>query len=187
MQSLEERDYFTDHSILKEPYAYFEAIRAKGPIYQLPGSGIVVVTGYDETIAVLKNTQDFSSVISPQGPAAALPFQPQGSDITPQIEAHRTEFVGGDLVVAYDDMQHTFSRSLLTRLFTPSRLKANEQFISDYSDQLVRDAVAKGGCELIKEIATSFVTLVIADLLGVPADDRQLFMEAIEAGPPPGD
>jgi cytochrome P450 len=186
MQSLEDRDYFTDHSILKEPYAYFEAIRAKGPIYQLPGSGIVVVTGYDETIVVLKNTQDFSSVISPQGPAAALPFQPQGSDITPQIEAHRTEFVGGDLVVAYDDMQHTFSRSLLTRLFTPSRLKANEQFISDYSNQLVRDAVAKGGCELIKEIATPFVTLVIADLLGVPADDRQLFMEAIEAGPPPG-
>ena len=28
--------------------------------------------------------------------------------------------------------------------------------------------------------------MVIADLLGVPEDDRQLFMDAIEAGPPPG-
>jgi cytochrome P450 len=185
-QSLEDRDYFTDHVILKEPYAYFEAIRAKGPIYQLPGSGIVVVTGFDEILEVLKNTQDFSSVISPQGPAAPLPFQPLGSDITPQIEAHRTEFVGGDLLVAYDDTQHNISRSLLTRLFTPSRLKANERFIADYSDQLVKDAVAGGGCELIKQIATPFVTMVIADLLGVPADDRQLFMDAIEAGPPPG-
>ena len=82
--------------------------------------------------------------------------------------------------------QHALSRSLLTRLFTPSRLKANEQFISEYSDQLVKQAVAKGGCELIKQIATPFVTLVIADLLGVPADDRQLFMDAIEAGAPPG-
>ena len=186
MQSLEDRDYFTDHLILKEPYAYFEAIRAKGPIYQLPGSGIVVVTGFDETLEVLKNTKDFSSVIAPQGPAAPLPFEPQGADITPQIEAHRTDFVGGDLLVAYDDTQHNFSRSLLTRLFTPPRLRANERFISEISDQLVKDAVAKGGCELIKQIATPFVTLVIADLLGVPADDRQLFMDAIEAGPPPG-
>jgi cytochrome P450 len=186
MQSLEDRDYFADHVILKDPYAYFEAIRAKGPIYQIPKSGIVVVTGFDEILGVLKNTQDFSSVISPSGPAAALPFEPQGSDITPQIEAHRTDFVGGDLIVAYDDQQHTFSRSLLTRLFTPSRLRANEQFMAEYSDQLVKEVVANGGCELIEQIATPFVTLVIADLLGVPAADRQIFMDAIDAGPPPG-
>lgn len=186
MQLLEDRDYFTDHVILKDPYAYFEAIRAKGPIYQIPSSGLVVVTGFDEILEVLKNTNDFSSVIAPSGPAAPLPFQPQGADITPQIEAHRTEFVGGDLVVAYDDQQHAFSRSLLTRLFTPSRLRANEQFMAEYSDQLVKDAVADGGCELIKQIATPFVTMVIADLLGVPAADRQIFMDAIEAGPPPG-
>ena len=107
MQDLADRDYFSDASILRDPYAYFEAIRAKGPIYQLPGSGIVVVTGFDEILAVLKNTEDFSSAIAPQGPAAKLPFTPEGSDITPQIEAHRTEFIGGDLVVAYDDMPHT--------------------------------------------------------------------------------
>jgi cytochrome P450 len=50
----------------------------------------------------------------------------------------------------------------------------------------VKSAAARGGCELIKEIATPFVTMVIADLLGVPADDRQVFMDAIEANPPPG-
>jgi cytochrome P450 len=186
MQSLIERDYFSDHSILKDPYAYFEALRAMGPIYQLPASGIVVVTGFDEILEVLKNTDAFSSAIAPQGPAAPLPFKVEGSDITPQIEAHRTEFIGGDLLVAYDDKSHSRSRSLLMSLFTPSRLRANEQFIADYSDQLTMDAASRGGCELIKEIATPFVTMVIADLLGVPEGDRQLFMDAIEAGPPPG-
>jgi cytochrome P450 len=186
MQPLVERDYFSDHSILRDPYQYFEAVRAKGPIYRIPGKDIVVVTGHDETLEVLLNTKDFSSALAPQGPAAPLPFEPQGPDITQQIEAHRTEFIGGDLLVAYDDRQHGLSRSLLSRLFTPSRLRENEIFISELADQLVKDAVAWGGCELIKEIATPFVTLVIADLLGVPADDRQLFMDAIEAGPPPG-
>ena len=144
------------------------------------------MTGFDEILEVLNNTEDFSSAITPQGPVAALPFAAEGPDITPQIGAHRTDFIGGDLLVAYDDRQHTMSRSLLSRLFTPSRLKANEQFIAAYSDRLVKDAVAKGGAELIKEIGTPFVTMVIADLLGVQEGDRQLFMDAIEAGPPPG-
>ena len=186
MQSLSERNYFSDYEILKDPYAYFEAIRAKGPIHRISNPDVIVVTGFEETLEVLRNTQDFSSVIAPQGPAAPLPFEPAGSDITPQIEAHRTAFMGGDLLVAYDDNQHTLSRSLLNRLFTPSKLKASEAFIAAYSDRLVRQAVAKGGCELIKEVATPFVTVVIADLLGVPEDDRQIFMDAIEAGPPPG-
>lgn len=183
---MEERDYFTDYSVLKEPYEYFEAVRAQGPVHTLPQRGIVVVTGYPEALEVLNNTADFSSAIAPQGPAMPLPFTPQGDDLTPQIEAHRHQFIGGDLLVAYDDRQHSMSRSILSRLFTPSRLKANEAFIREYAGELVRGAVERGGCELINEIATPFVTLVVADLLGVPADDRKLFMEVIAAGPPPG-
>jgi len=186
MKPLEERDYFTDHSILRDPYSWFEAIRAKGPVYRHPESGIVFVTGFAEAQEVLSNTKDFSSAIAPQGPAAPLPFDPSGDDLTPQIEAHRASFIGGDLLVAYDDNQHSRSRALLSTLFTPKRLKANEDFIAELADNLVKAAVAKGGCELIKEVATPFVTLVIADLLGVPAADRQVFMDAIEAGPPPG-
>lgn len=186
MQALAERDYFTDYSILKDPYAYFEAVRAKGPVWRHPDSGIVFVTGFAEALEVLQNTDDFSSSISTQGAAMPLPFEPEGSDLTPQIEATRSKLIGGDLLVALDDKPHAFSRSILSRLFTPSRLRANEEFISVYADQIVKDAVAMGGCELIKEVATPFVTLVIADLLGVPPDDRQLFMEAIEAGVPPG-
>jgi cytochrome P450 len=186
MQALEDRDYFTDYEILKDPYAYFEAIRAKGPIYQVPGRDYVIVTGYEETLEVLKKTEEFSAAISLQGAAAPLPFKPEGSDITAQVETHRGEFLGHDLLVNYDDRHHTFVRSLLGPLFTPSRLRANERFISDYSDELVKDAVDNGGVELIKTIATPFVTMVIADLLGVPMEDRQIFMDAIEAAPPPG-
>jgi cytochrome P450 len=50
----------------------------------------------------------------------------------------------------------------------------------------VSESVAKGRCELVNEIATPFVTLIIADLLGVPEDGRKIFMDAIANGPPPG-
>lgn len=186
MQALADRDYFTDYEILKDPYAFFDAVRAKGPIYKPEGKDYYIVTGFEETLEVLRNHDAFSAIIGLQGAAAPLPFTPHGSDITDQIEAHREQFAGGDQVVNLDDMPHTNMRALINTLFIPSRLKASEDFIADYSDKMVRDAVAGGGVELISKIATPFVTVVVADLLGVPVEDRQLFMDAIASGPVPG-
>jgi cytochrome P450 len=182
-----ERDYFTDLSVLIDPYDYFEDIRAKGPVHRMEARpDVLVVTGFDEALEILRNDADFSSANCVQGAAQPLPFTPEGADITGQIEAHRAEFMGGDSLVAYDDQQHIYSRSILNRLFTPSRLKANERYITGVADDIVRAMVAKGGCELIDEVATPFVTLVIADLLGVPEADRDVFREVIDAAPPPG-
>ena len=185
-QTSGERDYFSDHSVLLDPYGYFEEMRARGPVCQLEKRDILMVTGYDEAIEVLRNTRDFSSSISVPGAAVPLPFEPVGDDISEQIEAHRDRMLGGDMVVTYDDARHAAVRSLVSRLFTPSRLRANESFMHEFAEGLVRDAVANGRCEIVNEIATPYVTLVIADLLGVPAQDRELFRKAIDAGPPPG-
>jgi cytochrome P450 len=186
MQALEERDYFTDHEIAKDPYPFFEAVRAHGPVWHPPGRDYLIVTGFEEMVEISNNSRDFSAIIGLAGAAAPLPFTPEGSDITEQIEAARPNILGGDQVVMLDDEPHTKLRSLMNRLFTPSRLKANEAFIADYSRRIVTEMVAKRGCDLISEVATPFVTMVIADLLGVPADDRQTFMDMIEASPAPG-
>jgi cytochrome P450 len=185
LEDLAERDYLTDPSILVDPHAYFEAVRAHGPIHTL-ANGIVVVTGFDEGLKVLRNSRDFSSVITSLGPAAPLPFTPAGPDITGQIEAHRRDILTGELISSLDDGDHAKLRGLLTHLFTPKRLHANEAFIQTFADELAREAVQRGGCELIGEIATPFVTMVIADLLGVPVEDRQLFMETLRDGPQSG-
>ena len=186
MLKLEDRDYFSDSDIAIDPYGFFDAVRSHGPVYQPEGKDYLIVTGFDETIEILNNHRDYSAIIGLAGAAAPLPFEPEGGDITAQIEAARSQFLGGDQVVMLDDEPHTKLRSLMNRLFTPSRLKANEEFMTDYADQMVRAVVAKGHCDLISEIATPFVTMVIADLLGVPAEDRQHFMDLIEASPAPG-
>lgn len=186
MQTLAERDYFTDYEIAKEPYAFFEALREHGPVYQPPGRDYYVVTGFEEALEVLRNHDDFSAIIGLQGAGEPLPFTPEGPDITAQVEAHRKDIIGGDQVVNLDDNPHTNLRALINTLFVPSRLKASEAFIADYSDKMVRRAVADGGVELIQNIATPFVTIVVADLLGVPVEDRQMFMDAIAKAPPPG-
>lgn len=186
MTALVERDYFTDYEILKDPYAYFNALRENGPVFQPPGKDYYIVTGFDEALQVLRNHEDFSAIIGLQGAGAPLPFTPHGSDITAQIEAHRCEFAGGDQVVNLDDDAHTRLRTLINSLFVPSRLKQSEAFIEAYCEDMVGKAVAEGKLELIGTIATPFVTMVVADLLGVPVEDRKVFMDAIAAGPVPG-
>lgn len=184
--SSDERDYFTDHSILKDPYRYFEDLYSQCPIHQDKIRDVLFVTGFEEAVEVLRKTDDFSSVMTAVGTGIPLPFEPRGDDISEQIEQHRAEVPGSDLLVAYDGAKHGATRSLLTRLFVPSRLKANEEFMRRLADKMLGDALAKGKCELISDIATPYATLVIADLLGVPEDDRNLFMQVLSVAPPPG-
>ncbi len=180
--AFKERDYFTDPSVLLDPYQYFEEMRPRGPVCQLETHDCLLVTGFAECIEVLRNPTDFSSINALASSAFPLPFTPEGSDISEQIEANRSKYIGDTLVVTYDGAHHNNVRSLLSRMFTPSRLKANEAFMNEYADSIVARVVADGQCELVKQIAAPYVTMVIADLLGVPADDRQLFEQKIAEG-----
>lgn len=186
MNDLANSDYFTDYQILKDPYAFFEAVRAYGPVWQPLDKDYLIVTGFDEFLEVMRNSTDFSAIIGLQGAALPLPFTPEGSDITAQIEEHRLEFHGGDLLVNLDDKAHTNMRALVNTLFTPSRLKKNEEHMAQFADRMVRGAVARGSVDLVRDIATPFVTWVVADMLGVPDDDRQMFIDAIAKAPCPG-
>jgi len=183
---LSERDYFTDHSVLLNPYEYFEALRAHGPVHRLQNRNLVVITGFEEGIEVLLDNEHFSSCIAAAGPVAPLPFTPEGDDISEQIEAAHDPNSPTALMVNYDGERHEAARSLLNSLFTPSKLKANEAFMESYAAKIVGEVVASGDCELIKEIAAPYVTLVIADLLGVPEEDQEEFRKVIDSGPPAG-
>lgn len=182
---LADKDYFTDHAVLLDPYEYFEHVRRQGPVVQMKArEDVLIVTGFKEAVEILLNVKDFSSWLNPD-PLVELPFELTGGDITDLLAANPSNPM--ELMVSYDGQKHDAARSLLNPLFVPSRLKANEEFMAEYADNMVREMVHKGGsCEIVNEVATPYVTMVIADLLGVPAEDRQKFRELIDSGPPPG-
>lgn len=179
-------DYFTDLSLLADPYTHLAAIREQGRVHHNTDRNLYYVTGFDEAIEVLRNSEDFASVATAAG-IAPLPFKPEGDDITEQIERHRAEILGSDMVAAYDGERHGALRGLISRIFTPIRLKDNEEYIERLADEITTEIVGKGQAEVINEVATPYVTLVIADLLGVPDEDMNAFRDAIDAGPPPFD
>lgn len=178
-------DFFNDREVLLDPYTYFEKLREQGPVFRMENRDVVIVTGFAEGVSVLLNHADYSSIVNPE-PLAPLTFTPEGDDISEQIAAAKPVNPALELLVTYDGDRHTAARHLLNPLFVPSRLKANKDFMARYADDMAKEVVARGSCELINEVATPYVTMVIADLLGVPEEDRQKFREVIDAGPPPG-
>ena len=133
-----------------------------------PHHDVVMVTGYDEAIAVYHDTATFSSCNSVTGPFPGFPVPLEGDDVSALIDEHRDELPFSDQLPTLDPPMHTAHRALLMRLITPKRLSENEEFMWRLADRQIDEFVANGECEFISEFASPFAMLVIADLLGVP-------------------
>jgi cytochrome P450 len=173
--SFDEIDYFTDESLVNDPYPYFEYLRSQCPVLRMPRHGVVAVTGYDEAVEVYRNPEVYSSANSFLGPFPPLPFQPEGDDISEQLEQHRDQILLNEHMVTMDAPQHTAHRSLLRSLLTPRRLKENEEFMWRLADRQIDEFLSQGRVELLTGYAQPFALLVVADLLGVPEEDHQAF------------
>ena len=177
-------DFLTDQSLVPNPYPYFDYLREQNPVLQVPPWGCYAVTGYEEAVAVYKNTDAFSNAVALGGPFPPLPFTPEGDDISEQLEAHRHLLPMFEHMVTMDPPDHTKARSVLNRLLTPRRLKENEDFMWKLADVQLDEFLENGRCEFLAEYAKPFSLLVIADLLGVPEEDHKQFRSVLGADRP---
>jgi cytochrome P450 len=180
MQDFEGIDFFLDKSLIADPYPYFQWLRDACPVLREPHHDVVMVTGYDEAIAVYHDTAAFSSCNSVTGPFPGFPVALEG-DIDALIAEHRDELPFSDQLPTFDPPVHTAHRGLLMRLITPKRLKENEEFMWRLADQQIDEFVDAGSCELVGDFASPFALLVIADLLGVPEADHEIFRAKLGA------
>ena len=183
MSDLEAVDFFRGDGPVADPYPYFDELRARCPVQLEPHHGVVMVTGYDEAVAVYHDVATFSSCNAVTGPFPGFPVPLHGDDVSELIEAHRAELPFSDQITTMDPPTHTAHRALLMRLITPKRLKENEAFMWRLADQVIDEFAARGSCELIHEYAAPFAMLVVADLLGVPEDDHATFQRELGTRP----
>ncbi len=186
MTDLATVDYFSDPAVAQDPYEYWDYLRSRGPVFQESHYGVVAVTGYQEVQAAFKDVASFSAVNAIGGPFPPLPFTPEGDDISDLIEAHRHEFPIFEHMVVMDPPEHEKARSLLGRLLTPRRLQENEDYIWRLADRQLDEFLANGRCEFLGEYGRPYATLAIADLLGVPQEDRAEIRRNLGAGNAPG-
>jgi cytochrome P450 len=183
MHDFRQTDFFSDPDVSQDLPTYIASMRSTCPVVQEPFHKVFMVTGYDEALQVFQQQGDvFSSAVAVTGPLPPLPFHPEG-DVAEQLREHRPDMPWTDHLATFDGGRHAAHRALLQQLLTHKRLKANEEYVEGLVTRLVDGLIDKGGCEVTRDFAHALSTLVIADLLGVPMEDRPALLEAM--GPDP--
>jgi len=129
----------------------FDWLRANDPVHWDERNGIWVVTKYEDISYNERQPNIFSSA---QG------IRPRGGG-------------NGDLsIVSMDDPEHARQRRLVSRGFTPSRINQMFDHIREVARELVDAIAARGECDFVTDIARPLPLIVIAELLGMPREDR---------------
>jgi cytochrome P450 len=179
-------DFFSDTSLIEDPYPYFDHLRGRCPVLPTSHHGVVAVTGFDEASEIYLNSEGFSSCNSVIGPFATFPVPLEGDDVGEVIDRNRGQLPMNEHMVTMDAPEHVRERSLIMRLLTPKRLKENEEFMRRLADRQIDEFVRSGRCEFIRAYAQPFAMLVVADVLGVPESDHARFREGFGLSASPG-
>jgi cytochrome P450 len=177
-------DFYTDTSLTEDPHSYFDFLREQGRVTKLPHRNVMAVTGYEQTVAIMLDTEHFSSINAVTGPIPGVPFAVEGDDISARVEAERAKFPFADQVVTEQGKRHLDLRSIIATLFTPTRLKELEPKLRASADALIDEFAASGKVDLPEQYGGPYATLVIADLLGIPDEGRDRFRKWLQDAVP---
>jgi cholest-4-en-3-one 26-monooxygenase len=156
-----DRDRFTEGI----PHEWFTWLRANAPVFhhdEPGGDGFWVITRYDDIVTANRDAASFSSsqelggVVMLEGPTAPIP----GTEMA------------GNMMLFMDPPGHTRYRKLVNRGFTPRMIAALEPHVRELTVGILDAALAKGDCDFVVDVAAELPLEVIAELLGVPLEDR---------------
>jgi cholest-4-en-3-one 26-monooxygenase len=98
--------------------------------------------------------------------------------VTPLEEPETAaEGPAGKILLAMDPPEHTRYRQLVNRGFTPRMVNALEPRIREMTTRILDRAIAKGACDFVMDVAAELPVEVIAELIGVPKEDRYKIFE----------
>ncbi len=124
------------------------------------GAGFWAVTRYDDVRAVSRRVEDFSS--AEKGAFLTDPRTPGDLAMARQ------------LLINMDAPQHIRIRRIVTSVFTPRSIRGLMDDVDRHAREVVARAVGAGRFDAVTDLAAELPLLVLADLLGVPREDRHL-------------
>jgi cytochrome P450 len=145
-------------SIIDDPYPTYRLLRDEEPVYHAAESDAWVLSRHHDVETALLDHDSYSSV------DGVFPTPP-GSDFVQSMLP---------MMILMDPPRHNQLRALVSRGFTPRRIAA----LNDGIEQLAQDLVGRlegGSADFVLDFAGVLPTMVIADLLGVPREDRDQF------------
>ena len=160
MVQLSEIDFYNPDTFFESvPYETFKQLRKEDPVHwnpQTEGTGFWVLTRYDDVVATSLDHKSFAS-----GHGVFIDEAQGGTEL---------------MMVNMDAPKHTGLRNLVSQGFTPKMIRRMEPHVRDIATKIIDDIADKGECDFVTEVAAELPLQVIAELVGIPQEDRhQIF------------
>jgi len=160
---------------MADPYPTLALLREADPVHYHDSSTYPfwALTRHDDIVAVSKNPELFCS----------------GRGITIQGGSEK-EVDAFENLVTMDDPAHKWLRALVSRGFTPGRIRTLESHVRTLTTAILDDVAGRDQIDFVEDVAALLPSYVIGELLGVPREDQhliKLWSDAITEGGGGGD
>ncbi|WP_433525141.1 cytochrome P450 [Nocardia pseudovaccinii] len=168
---------FTDPGLWEDrmPVEEFATLRRTAPVWWCAqpdatsggfrDGGYWVVSKHEDVKEISRSPEIYSS--AQKGAIIRLP-----DDVTPeQIE------LTGALLVNMDAPKHAKIRRIVSKGFTPRAVEGLRAALTERAARIVHEAKRTGGGDFVQQVACELPLQAIAELLGVPNDDRHKLFE----------
>jgi len=148
-----------DPAVRRDPFAAYARARREVPALVHAGLPIrlVSVFRYEDCQAVLRDAQTWSSEFP-------VIDQAEGQN----VPARRS-------MLGSDPPAHTRLRGLVSKAFTPRMIQRLEPRMHEIANELLDAALEQGDVDLVQALSYPLPVTVIAEIIGIPAEDRAQF------------
>ena len=136
---------------VNDPYTTYRWMRDNEPIYWDATNELWCASRYDDIVEIEKNKEIFISSNKQKG-------------------GYRPNLPADDSIIGLDDPLHNKRRNLVSRRFTPRAVSVWQDDVRDKVVKLIEAVVAKGGGDVVEELAAPLPAMMIGKLLGFPED-----------------
>ncbi len=164
----------TDLDVFAErmPHDWFDALRRDHPVWRHPANeeepdGFWVISSYEHITEVHRSGTLYSHQTGPGRDGA-------GGIALTDIEEGRGP---GLQMVMTDPPQHTRYRKLVNTGFTPRMIRRTEEVMRTRTDLILDRVCQAGTADFVTQVSAELPLMAIADILGVPDDDRNLLFD----------
>jgi cytochrome P450 len=168
-------DMFTP-GVIADPYSYYGRLREEDPIHWNDTYALWVITRHDDVTWMTRHNELFSSAVFRNDPRPAYPAIDE-SDLGLYEYVRNYQ---ADQFIQHDRPEHLEMRKIVHGYFTPKAMESWRPFVVNAVKELLDAAEEKGSMDVMRDLATPLPVLVIAQMMGVPAEDRPYVRQLAE-------
>jgi cytochrome P450 len=169
-------DNLFTQDVIQDPYNYFDHVRETDPVHWNEDYELWLITRYDDLVWLTRHPELFSSEVFKRDPRGPYPTINE-SDLG--LYQYVRDFFT-DWFIQKDRPTHADMRKVLHGYFNPKAMELWRPMVIDVIHMLLDEAEEKGSMDVMADFATPLPLLVIAQMLGMPNQDRQFIRELAE-------